>query len=145
MADQTELIQFLEEVKIDLISQQNALGIRASGASANSLQVRNPSKPVLVGDDYWVHLMKGQGRRPGAWPNLDNIKDWIQDKGLTIENSLNQTAFLIGRKIAEKGTDIFSGKSEGIDFKKIVNQRLLDTSGKIARRKANDILKPFRK
>lgn len=145
MADQTAFIEFLEEVKTDLISQQNALGIRASGASANSLQVRNPSKPVLVGKDYWAFLFRDQGRKPGRFPNLDNIKDWIEDKGLTIENSLNQTAFLIGRKIAQQGTDIFSGKAQGIDFKKIVNQRLLETSGKIARRKAQDILKPFRK
>ena len=143
--DRIDLYNFLEEVRTDFISQYNAKGMRASGYAADSLRVENKQKPRLVGAEYWAFLFSGQGRRPGRFPPVQNIIDWIEDKGITVEDSINQTAFLIGRKIAQEGTEIYKRPSEGIDLKKIVNQRLLDTAGKIARRKANEILRPFKK
>ncbi len=47
-----------------------------------------------------------QGRRPGSFPPPNVIARWIHEKGLNREQLItdNQLAFLIGRKIKEKGT-----------------------------------------
>lgn len=53
-----------------------------------------------------------QGRKAGGFPPLKNIRQWIIDKKIKIEPdakgkriTLNALAFLIGRKIAEEGTN----------------------------------------
>lgn len=60
--------------------------------------------------DYWYYVE--HGRRPGKFPPVNKIKEWIQVKPVTpYANSkgrmptVDQLAFLIGRKIATEGTD----------------------------------------
>lgn len=61
-------------------------------------------------EDYWKYVE--EGRKPGKFPPLDKIEEWIRIKpvapypdarGRVPSNS--QLAFLIGRKIAEEGTE----------------------------------------
>lgn len=54
---------------------------------------------------YWVE----NGRKPGKFPPVVAIQKWIKQKHLPTGNgkklpTLNQLAFLIGRKIAREGT-----------------------------------------
>ena len=143
--DNAILKDLLEDIKTDMISQQNALGIRASGASADSLQVSDSSKgPTLTGAHYWAFLFDDTGRGPGGFPPIDLIKDWIFDKGLSISGTIEQAAFLIGRKIADEGTGIYQGKP-GVKIQEIITEHLIAASGRIARRKVRKILEPFRK
>lgn len=110
----------------------------ASGALTNSFR----SKVIIDHDryevwieleDYWKYIE--YGRKPGKFPPLNKIKEWIRVKPVhphtmtltrvwytngrrrgepkTIRNerkyqalpTTDQLAYLIGRKIAEKGTD----------------------------------------
>lgn len=58
--------------------------------------------------DYWYYVE--HGRKPGKFPPVDKILEWIrikpvlpyEDKNGRLPTE-NQLAFLIGRKIAEKG------------------------------------------
>lgn len=81
-----------------------------SGALRQSLG-KNIGKDVVVkggvlsgaieAEDYWGAV--DEGRRPGKQPPVKDILRWVQTKLPPTENDLN-TAYLIARKIGEKGT-----------------------------------------
>ncbi len=143
--DQETFKELLENIKTDMISQQSAIGQRASGESADSLIVADTSKgPTLTGSDYWQFLFDGTGRGPGGFPPVNAIQDWIFDKGLSIEGNIDQATFAIGLKIAQHGTDIFLGKP-GVKISEIITRHLVDAGGRIARDKVRKVLEPFRK
>lgn len=143
--DNEILKDLLEEIKTDMISQQSALGIRASGASADSLNVVDTSKgPTMTGNNYWAFLFDKTGRGPGGFPPPNLIEDWIFDKPVSIDTTLAQAVYAISLKIAQHGTDIFLGKP-GIKISEIITEHLIDASGRIARSKVNKVLEPFRK
>lgn len=58
--------------------------------------------------DYWIYVE--EGRRPGKFPPIDNIREWIRIKPVLPTGfagklpSTEQLTYLIGRKIAQKGT-----------------------------------------
>lgn len=61
-------------------------------------------------EDYWKYVEEGRG--PGKFPPLDKIEEWIRIKPVAPYPdsqgrvpSNKQLAFLIGRKIAEEGTE----------------------------------------
>lgn len=61
-------------------------------------------------EDYWKYVE--EGRKPGKFPPLDKIEEWIRIKPVAPYPdsrgrvpSNKQLAFLIGRKIAEEGTE----------------------------------------
>jgi hypothetical protein len=65
---------------------------------------------VLSLEDYWKYIEEGRG--PGKFPPLDKIEEWIRIKPISPYPdakgkvpSNKQLAFLIGRKIAEEGTE----------------------------------------
>lgn len=83
----------------------------ASGRTLESFQHManiDPDKVILnvkaAEHSEWVD----RGRCPGGFPPIDNILQWIEDKGLGAEFDREYKkrafAFLIGRKIAAEGT-----------------------------------------
>lgn len=91
--------------------------VNASGNLAASLRCEVSQTP----DGYRLSLYAAAyalaleyGRKPGAFPNLLAIKQWIADKGIVPHPdakgravSTDSLAFLIGRKIQQQGTTIF--------------------------------------
>lgn len=114
----------LEVIRKRIIQDQQAKHIRASGKSAQSLkieEVRNGGQ--LIGSDYFQQQITG--RKPGKFPPIKPILQWIDDKGLSLDKITKKgLAFIIARKIAEKGTDIFRKKRSGLEVNEIVNQSL---------------------
>jgi hypothetical protein len=95
-----------ELLKKDLITAYDSKGMRASGKFADSLEVRvNGLTAQLWGESYAQQLETG--RRPGAFPPISAIEQWIKDKGIANriqgEISISSLAFLIARKIAQRG------------------------------------------
>lgn len=96
---------FLADIAIDIQSYMFDKDRVASGVAINSfrIEVRKNSYVMQVSD----HLVFAiQGRGPGKFPPLDDIVDWIMTKPIQIDGDItvNQLAFLIGRKIAREGT-----------------------------------------
>ena len=57
------------------------------------------------------------GRRAGTFPPVDVLREWVRRKlGITDKKEINRVAFLIGRKIKEKGTDILTDRSKGLQI-----------------------------
>lgn len=101
--------EFIDKVKLAYIEDQKAKNIRASGRSAESLRDDvTPNFGRLYGVAYFE--FQRRGRRPGGFPPIDAILQWIKDKGIQADIPDKSLAFLIARKIAKKGTDIFLGK-----------------------------------
>lgn len=109
--------KLLDEVKKAYIEDQEAKGIRASGKSAKSIKKHvKPTEGTLTGAKYF--FQQRHGRRPGKFPNVTDILNWIKVKGITPRDSgtsIKSLAFLFARKIAERGTDVYLGKRPGLN------------------------------
>ena len=98
-------------IKEDLIKEYDRLNMRASGKTADSLEVTSTeSRGQLTGSSVWGALEFGRspskgGGKPGKL--IDQIKQWIIDKGIVSDikndNDNSSLAFLITRKIHRDG------------------------------------------
>lgn len=78
------------------------------------------------GQLYWAHYLKYlvHGRGPGKFPPPDAMRKFVLDNPHILADartrfrniSVNSLAYLIGRKIAREGTDIYQGKKPGVDL-----------------------------
>ena len=63
------------------------------------------------------------GRRPGTFPPVDQIQNWVASKlGITDEKENRSVAFVIARKIKEKGTDILTDEAKGLQITLLVEE-----------------------
>ena len=95
-----------ELLRNELIARYEALGMKASGNWADSIEVQvSGNSAVLLAAPYSDQLE--YGRKSGKQPPSAAIEQWIKDKGIAnrIEGdiSISSLAFLIARKIARKG------------------------------------------
>lgn len=115
----TRLTEVLNEFADAFIENaRNNLDANQSNASYNLYN--SFEKVIEVGEDYfkvsisladyWQYLERGRG--PGKFPPVDKIKEWIEVKPVNptpLSNgktpSVEQLSFLIGRKIANEGTE----------------------------------------
>lgn len=112
MATTQQILQFeFESLKSDLVKEYDRLGMRASGKTADSLEVESSNTVAkLLGDETFGALDGGRGKsKSGSKPGklIDSIKQWIKDKGIVSDikndSSGKTLAFLITRKIHKQG------------------------------------------
>lgn len=76
------------------------------------------------------------GRRPGKFPDLDAIKEWVERKLNVAEEDVDTVAYLVGKKIQDEGTDILNNKTKGLQIDltvaNVLNQTLKEVSSKAA-------------
>ena len=97
--------RFNDEIKSDLSSKN----IDNSGTASNSIRIdvdEHNLKVRSLGIGY-MHFLN-VGRAPGKFPPVSVIVDWVNSKPVEIN------PFLVGRKIAREGTEIFKNRSKGI-------------------------------
>ena len=126
----SELLDGIKEAyKKDLIDK----GLRSSGKSSASLRTEvNENSGTLYGAKY-IYQLK-HGRKPGKFPPIDEILNWIRTKGIQARDgktTTNQLAFLFARKIAERGTDIYSGKKPALNVDDQIKKLLTEFSNKV--------------
>jgi hypothetical protein len=133
---------FLEKVKAAYINDQSTKKIRASGKSAEDFKSAPESTGgKLYGSDYLKYQFTG--RRPGGFPPIDAIINWIKVKGIAKDESekgLKSFAFAIARKIAKKGTDIFQGKRSGLN----IDDKILEYRKELVRNIIDSVKKEFK-
>lgn len=111
MSDQlTILKEEMQALSADLTRKYEALGMRASGQWEREKGVEVESqgtriKGRIIGMHYTIQLQLG--RKPGKFPPIRSIAQWIEDKGIASDIPIRSLAFLIARKIAEEGTRYF--------------------------------------
>lgn len=101
----------VEQLKSEISQEIAAKGLRASGRTQNSLRVeREGDAVVLYGREFFATLETGSapwtgrtGRKCTAKQFRGIIAQWIEDKGLIVDN-IKSASFLIARSIMKKGT-----------------------------------------
>jgi hypothetical protein len=105
---QAKIVQVLANKNID-----------STGEASASLEVKGSQ---LLGADYIYYL--DQGRRPGKFPPISNIRSWIRSKlNIPIEEE-SAAIFLIGRKISKEGTEIFKHPNKGLQLQFLVEETI---------------------
>ena len=107
----------LNQLKVDIVNRHVKAGQRATGATINSLDVRNVTdiSGELWGADYIGVLEKG--RKAGKVPY--NFKDilikWARAKGIKFgsQRELDKFAYFLSKKIEREGTERY-GKNVDI-------------------------------
>jgi hypothetical protein len=96
-----------------------------------------PESFVIFMEDYWFWI--DEGRKPGGFPRVDKIRQWVLDKPVTWRSpdgsipSIQQRTYLIGRSIAEKGY-------AGTNFTELATEKTLNEAlDKFGDEFANDI------
>lgn len=131
-----ELERFNQEIK-DTLSRK---GIDTTGRASSSLRINVDEQKnsfQSIGVDYIEALDKGRG--PGKFPPPDVIRQWVVNKPVTIN------PFIVGRKIAREGTEIFKDNSKGLQ----IDDKIEVLTGRIKERVPKglkaDILKKLNK
>lgn len=103
-----------QNLRKEIVDRYDALGLRASGEFERELQIDQRGLSIsLYGASYTEQLVNG--REPGRFPPIEAIEAWIGYKGIqAVDISVSSLAFLIARKIAREGTEIF--KQGGTDL-----------------------------
>lgn len=113
-------------LKQKLIAKYDELGLRASGSYEEEMETEvTPNKMILLGA-FHSQFMEN-GRSAGGFPPRKAIEDWIETKkGLPSEfkEKKSQFAFLIARKIAEKGIQVPNEHNKGKVISAVVDDFL---------------------
>src|SRR5687767_4831819 len=121
MAENTDVLkEFFLKVVDGLAKDAAAKGQKAP---INALRYEVDSiSGILYAPDYFKYLLYGRG--PGKAPPPERMTAWVESNPDLLARAKEvykyitsqQLGYLIGRKIAKEGTDIFTGKKPGIDL-----------------------------
>lgn len=108
------LEKHLEQIKVGIKIMMSEHKRNASGRSVSSLAVmfESPTRASLEGDEQWMVMEDGRGSGKGPYGFRDIIKQWIINKGISIQprgnetqdSAINSAAYLITRSIIQKGS-----------------------------------------
>lgn len=119
--------RIVSELKENIMSKDvTAFGpVNASGKLRDSVryEVSNGTLRVYaLGYSYFLEY----GRKPGKRPPKEAIKQWIADKGIVPNGiSTDSLAYLIARKIGEKGSMIYQQGGSDL-LSSVINDELID-------------------
>ena len=131
----TSAQKFAERVKTGILFNYQSKGLKASGRTQAELRVvpiqgrdsrgRFTTASVGIEGPSYVRF-EDLGRKPGKFPPIESIQQWIRDKKITPTGDISerQLAFLIARKIAAHGTNIHLNRSKGLEIQKVVEAEL---------------------
>lgn len=124
----------LEQVNKDLIAKHRELGMEASGRWGKELEVQAKQSGAhfigtVRGADYTGALQFG--RKPGGFPPINRIEQWIEDKRITSDIPVRSLAFLIARKISREGTRYFKQGGTDLVDSVLTPQRIDDIVSKV--------------
>ncbi len=116
-----EVEKFNDSIR-DALDSKN---ISNTGEAARSIYIDFGENFVRSIGIFYLEFLD-TGRAPGKFPPKEPIERWVQSKlGLSPGNSeFNGIVFVIQRKIAQLGTEIYLNKGKGIELsEKIVTLR----------------------
>lgn len=112
---QNIVFEELEDLRKRIISNIDSSGRRASGRTSESMRTDvSENRGVLFGRMAFGTLETG--RKPGKVPVgfYQIIKQWVIDKGISFDSQSerNSFAYLVSRKIAREGTQLYRTGTE---------------------------------
>lgn len=134
----------LEKLGQDIGNSITDLGMSDSGASKEfEVEIGN-GRARLLGVHYLKFLV--DGRPPGKFPPVDKILSYVRRNSISINyngKQLNekQTAYLIGKGIAEMGTRIYRGEKEGIPLNDLIDTGIQSLLTQVADNAVKNVVK----
>ena len=99
--------------------------MNASGKMADSLGYRIDENGLTIFSSEKYFTVLETGRKPGKRPPISVVEQWIKDKPIASDINPKSLAFLIARKIGEKGSLLYrQGGKSGVISDFINNQRI---------------------
>lgn len=103
---------------------------------------QNAEGGKLYSADYFQYLI--YGRSPGKFPPPEKMLDFVESTPDILARAKQQfqyiteqgLAYLIGRKLAKEGSDIYSGKKPGIDFLGVMEKNMPELLKQLAQGEA---------
>ena len=111
----------LEKLSERIAKRIDERGLNSSGSAKDSLEVKDNK---LYGNDYIYFLDKG--RRPGKFPPVQNMLEWVRRKLGITDESANSIAYLVGRKISREGTAIYKDNKKGLQLDELIDETIDD-------------------
>jgi hypothetical protein len=124
----------LEGLKQKILTEMSRKKMYASGETAESLEVKENK---LLGSESIYFL--DQGRAPGKFP--PSLMAWVRDKLGLRGAEADQVNYLVRRKIANEGTEIYKNKSKGLELNKLVDEMLENLTKELPNEVAAEALK----
>jgi hypothetical protein len=122
------LSQFLETIRNEILAEHIRQGQRVTGKTLESFEINvNDTKGTLSAAAY-VGVLE-EGRRPGGFPPVSKIEQWIIDRGIIPKGKISITslAFIMARKISVEGTRLNqAGGNSGV-LSKALNEDRINT------------------
>jgi len=145
MENKDALTQFFDRVINGLREDAQSKGQKFPVSSLEKKGVTNEGGQLL-GADYIKYLIFG--RAPGKFPPPDKMLDYVEDNPQIYARAKEQfkyitqkgLAFLIGRKLAKEGSDIYQGKKQGIDMLGVMEKNFPELLKQISRNEAIKIV-----
>ena len=123
------------ELVNELKNEFDTKGLNFTNDAKNSLSFSATENKLIIEGIARV-LLLNEGRLPGTWPDVDELKKWVEGKLNIDEEEVDSVTYLIGRKIFEKGTDILTDKAKGLEIDlllaKVMNRLHEKLANKIA-------------
>ena len=107
---QNIIFEELEDLRKRIISNIDSTGRRASGRTSGSMHTDvSENRGILFGRMAFETLETGRktGKVPAGFYQI--IKQWVIDKGISFDSQSerNSFAYLVSRKIAREGTQLY--------------------------------------
>lgn len=109
----------------DLQAEFDSKGLNFTNEARNSLSSSATDK-ILKIDGLMRVIVLNSGRKPGAFPPVEPIREWVRGKLNVEESEVNGVAFMIARKIAKSGTDILRNKAKGLQIDLVIDKITTD-------------------
>lgn len=113
------LNRVVEDLKKDAESKSQAIPVKSFRTETDSTSGK------LYAADYFKYLITGRG--PGKQPPPDKILAWVSRNPETqswTDMEKKSLAYVIGRKIAREGTEIWAGRRHGIDLVGVLEKQM---------------------
>lgn len=99
--------------------------VHSTGEAEKSLFYRLDTNRLIIGSTWAYITVLEDGRKPGKFAPPEVIEKWLDDKPITSDISKKSLAFLINRKLKEKGSLIYQqGGNSGI-LSDVINQEYI--------------------
>jgi len=124
-----------DSLRTDILARHKALKQNASGQFERELENKTSGLTgLLVGSHYTEQLVNG--RPPGKFPPIKMIEAWVRVKPIRQIGeriSVSSLAFLIARKIAREGTEIYKKGGSDLISSVITPERIQRIIDKVTR------------
>ena len=142
-----ELEQIGNELIEEIRKRMSDKDLNSTGNASRSLNTKATETKLEIKGERYIGALD-QGRKPGKFPPLQKIIDYVKREGIDFvingkSIGIESTAYLMGKGMAENGSIIYRDRTKGIELESIVDmgiqlikkritaQFLIDTKAKI--------------